>query len=104
MTAKHKVPRSTVHLVAMRCWQAAGVRSPRYVYLTDKDVECARQSTEYMVAYTEPVEGKGGDEHFIPVAKFPISGISGDISTYKAIILTKLNDAWQLAKARGLVP
>lgn len=102
--ARHKVPRSTIHIVAQRCWQAAAFMNPRYVYLTDRDAACARQDTEYLVAYAAPVEGADADEHFMLVAKFPMREVNGDLPLYKTILLTRLKDAWPLAKARGLVP
>ena len=104
MTARHKVPRSTIHLVATKCWMAAGMKTPRYVYLTDLDVECARQNTENMVVYAEPVGSADAGEHFMLVAKFPMRGISGDASLYKAILIMRLNEVWSLARKRGLVP
>ena len=93
----HGVPRSTIHLIAQRCWQAAG-HGPRYVYLTDDETECIRQHTEYMVIHAAPVT----HPRYVPVVSFPMPGLRGGLDIYKAALITNLKDAWVAAKARGL--
>ena len=107
VTTQHKVPRSTIHIIAERCWQAGGHGSPRYVYLTGLDSECERQNTEHLVAYSEPVGALtrhvGDGRHHHHVITFDGWGGVGGLGWYKKAIEDKLREVWPLAAAAGVV-